>query len=52
MSKRSHKKQQVVKSAPPAKAASAEFGFEEMLSELEAIVVAAQASHLAEEHTA
>ena len=52
MSKRSHKKQQVVKSAPPAKAASAEFGFDEMLSELEAIVVAAQENQLAEEHTA
>ena len=52
MSKRSHKKQRVVKSAPPAKAASAEFGFEEMLSELEAIIVAAQESQLAEEHAA
>ena len=52
MSKRSHKKQRVVKSAPPAKAASAEFGFEEMLGELEAIVVAAQKSQQAEEQAA
>lgn len=52
MSKRNHKKQQVVKSALQAKTTPTEFGFEEMLGELEAIVVAAQKSQQAEEQAA
>lgn len=52
MSKRNHKKQQVAKSAPPAKTVPTEFGFEEMLSELEAIVVTAAENQQAEEQAA
>ena len=52
MSKRNHKKQPVAKLSVPVKTAPREFGFEEMLSELEAIVADAETRLAEDEATA
>lgn len=52
MSKRNHKKQSVAKLSVPVKTAPREFGFEEMLSELEAIVAAAAKTQQSNEQAA